>query len=557
MKDINFLFAIKPKIQQSYLFYIEKFQSEGGINMAVAIKRVIQFSYAKMNSVQSEQTRIRAKNKYKNDHICEEFKKFNLHPINNTEGLTYNQYFKKYCKRRTGGKKKVDVVSEMGEKDFYLDKLYTGKGGGKTTCCVESMVISLNDRIDATEEVIKAYQEDPDNQQKMDAFVTYITKSDPRFRNCRFLNVDWHFDEVYTPYEKKSPTEEFPDGEIVVGTPKISIHAHITYIPLAKDIDKNGKEYLNLNRGAIWKSRTAAYNQSYSQFNDDIYEEVERKFGYDRGELYPSSEKDRNKDMNIQDWIIVHNGEMEKQYKAQEELKLKTQEEKTKTLNKEYDKAQQERIDAAEADLQKIKDKQKAEQDILDELTKEDRVLVHQIKYKNNLQSDIQKKINENENRLAEIKKLNEEANRQLELSMKDSENKEADNKEKLKQMQAKFDEEVEKLSNDLVEYEAWKEIYIVDENGDFVQDKGKLFLTPKGRKIMREIQARQFQFTKMPIEEVVACMENVDIVDYINKMDEGNVRKQLLEEIKKEKAGEVKGQEYVSDEEINERLSR
>lgn len=124
---------------------------------------------------------------------------------------------------------------------------------------------------------------------------------------------------------------------------------------MAKDIDKNGKEYLNLNRGAIWKSRTAAYNQSYSQFNDDIYEEVERKFGYDRGELYPSSEKDRNKDMNIQDWIIVHNGEMEKQYKAQEELKLKTQEEKTKTLNKEYDKAQQERIDAAEADLQKIR----------------------------------------------------------------------------------------------------------------------------------------------------------------------------------------------------------
>lgn len=46
--------------------------------MAVAIKRVIQFSYAKMNSVQSEQTRIRAKNKYKNDHISEEFKKFNL-----------------------------------------------------------------------------------------------------------------------------------------------------------------------------------------------------------------------------------------------------------------------------------------------------------------------------------------------------------------------------------------------------------------------------------------------------------------------------------------------
>lgn len=97
---------------------------------------------------------------------------------------------------------------------------------------------------------------------------------------------------------------------------------------MAKDIDKNGKEYLNLNRGAIWKSRTAAYNQSYSQFNDDIYEEVERKFGYDRGELYPVSEKDRNEDMNIQDWIIVHNGEMEKQYKAQKQLKLMAEKEK-------------------------------------------------------------------------------------------------------------------------------------------------------------------------------------------------------------------------------------
>lgn len=44
--------AIKPKIQQSYLFYIEKFQSGGGINMAVAIKRVIQFSHI-TNSKQS------------------------------------------------------------------------------------------------------------------------------------------------------------------------------------------------------------------------------------------------------------------------------------------------------------------------------------------------------------------------------------------------------------------------------------------------------------------------------------------------------------------------
>lgn len=376
--------------------------------MAVAIKRVIQFSHAKMNSVQSEQTRIRAKNKYKNDHICEEFKKFNLHPINNTEGLTYNQYFKKYCKRRTGGKKKVDVVSEMGEKDFYLDKLYTGKGGGKTTCCVESMVISLNDRIDATEEAIKAYQEDPDNQQKMDAFVTYITKSDPRFRNCRFLNVDWHFDEVYTPYEKKPPTEEFPDGEIVVGTPKISIHAHITYIPLAKDIDKNGKEYLNLNRGAIWKSRTAAYNQSYSQFNDDIYEEVERKFGYDRGELYPSSEKDRNKDMNIQDWIIVHNGEMEKQYKAQKQLKLMAEKEKTQIQRKEFGEVHKKKMESAQEEINHMQKSINELKKDYDDIKTEHDELNLRIGYKKLCRDGLVKQIEEKE---AQLKYLTEEEN--------------------------------------------------------------------------------------------------------------------------------------------------
>ena len=427
--------------------------------MAVAIKRVIQFSYAKMNSVQSEQTRIRAKNKYKNDHICEEFKKFNLHPINNTEGLTYNQYFKKYCKRRTGGKKKVDVVSEMGKKDFYLDKLYTGKGGGKTTCCVESMVISLNDRIDATEEAIKAYQEDPDNQQKMDAFVTYITKSDPRFKDCRFLNVDWHFDEVYTPYEKKPPTEEFPDGEIVVGTPKISIHAHITYIPLAKDIDKNGKEYLNLNRGAIWKSRTAAYNQSYSQFNDDIYEEVERKFGYDRGELYPASEKDRNEDMNIQDWIIVHNGEMAKQYKAQEQLKLMTEKEKTQIKRKEFGETHKKKIESAKEEINHIQKSINELKKDYDYIKTEHDELNLRIGYKKLCRDGLVKQIEEKE---AQLKHLTEEennktveiANKQREYddicrAVKDMIEEKTKKEKEVKEAQKELDEDMD-LINDM-----------------------------------------------------------------------------------------------------------
>lgn len=238
--------------------------------MAVAIKRVIKFSYAKMNSVQSEQTRIRAKNKYKNDHICEEFKKFNLHPINNTEGLTYNQYFKKYCKRRTGGKKKVDVVSEMEEKDFYLDKLYTGKGGGKTTCCVESMVISLNDRIDATEEAIKAYQEDPDNQQKMDAFVTYITKSDPRFRNCRFLNVDWRKGEIRIKQRKTN-------REIVIPLVNEAAAAVQDYILNARPASENAELFLRVNPPCYAIMDAAAIG--------DMFKRYERKAGIERQAL--------------------------------------------------------------------------------------------------------------------------------------------------------------------------------------------------------------------------------------------------------------------------------
>ena len=40
--------------------------------------------------------------------------------------------------------------------------------------------------------------------------------------------------------------------------------------------------------------------------------------------------------MNIQDWIIVHNGEMEKQYKAQKQLKLMAEKEKTQIQRKDF-----------------------------------------------------------------------------------------------------------------------------------------------------------------------------------------------------------------------------
>lgn len=518
--------------------------------MAVAIKRVIQFSHAKMNSVQSEQTRIRAKNKYKNDHIKEEFKKYNLHPVDNTEGLTYNQYFKKYCKRRSGGKKKAEVISEMEEKDFYLDKLYTGKGGGRTTCCVESMVISLNDRIDATKEAILAYQQDPANQKKMNDYVEYIVKKDPRFKNCRFLNIDWHFDEVYIPYERKEPTAKFPEGEIVVGTPKISVHGHLTYIPLTKEVDASGKEYYSLNRGAIWKSRTKAYNQSYSQFNDDIYEAVEKDLGYERGQLYPASEKDRNEDLNIQDWIIVHNGEMEKQYKEQERLKLLTEEEKTQIIRKEFGEVHKQKKDAAEAELKKLEGLRKEEEEILYSLRIENKNLDKQVEYKRNLQADINKKITERQAELDEIKQISDEANRQLELTMQNTENVRKRSESELKELRKRFEEEKERLSGELARYEAWKEIYVTDENGEFIERDGKLFLTPKAQKLVRDIQEDEFSnLSDTDLGTVIKHFENVEMLEYINKYFDEDLKKEILERGRAIRSGSHR--EEISNDEI------
>lgn len=315
--------------------------------MAVAIKRIVQFGYAKMNSVQSEQMRIRAKNKYRNEHIEESFKKFNIRVLDNTEGLTYNQYYKKYCKRG----RQVDK-DELGEKDFYLAKMYNGKGNsGKETTCVETMVLSLNDRIDATPEAILAYQNE--NKEKMQSFVDYMTKTDERFKDCRFLNIDWHFDEVYRPYERLEPTEEFPDGEIVLGSPRISVHCHVTYIPLVKEMTSKGNEYYCHNRGAVWKSKTSRYNQSYSQFNDDIFEAVEKNFGYERGELYPASKEDR-KDMNIQDFILDNNQKMEEEYRKQHDLALKIAEEKTARAKGELVTEHKKRVEEGEKKIQNL-----------------------------------------------------------------------------------------------------------------------------------------------------------------------------------------------------------
>lgn len=336
--------------------------------MSTAIKRIKQFSYGQMNSIQSEQRRMHKNDIYQNKHIDKDFKKFNMSLLDNTEGLTYNQYYKKYCKRRKGGKKKAEVIKEMGEKDFYLDKLYTGKGSGKKTCCVEGIVVSLNKKIPATEEAIKEFKNDPENMQLINDYVEYFTKTDQRFKDCRFLNIDVHFDEIFEPWERKEPSELFPEGEIYKGDPKISVHFHITYIPLVKEKDKDGKEYYNHSRSKIWQSRTKNYRQSYSQFNDDIYNAVEKKYGYERGNLYEESLEDR-KDLSVQEWISQRERDLGEEYLKQQKIRdsLKTAQEQTEEISHDLVRTIQDK-EEKERELQDTKKEvKKIENEMIDE----------------------------------------------------------------------------------------------------------------------------------------------------------------------------------------------
>lgn len=318
--------------------------------MATMIKRIKQFRYSQVNSVQSEQCRKHRNNNYKNKNINHDFKKFNDKILDNTENLSYKEYFNKYCVRRLGGKKKGEVAEELKEKEFYLDKLYLGKNGGKATTVVESMVISLNKRIPATKEAIEKFKNDPDNQKLINDIVEYLTK-ESRLKDCRFLNIDVHYDEVFQPWEKK-PTELFPEGEVYRGEPMVSVHIHGSYIPTVKErIVFEGKEieFEALNRGEIWKSKTKNYRQSYSQFNDEIFEAVEKKYGYERGELYEESKEDRQDD-TIQDWKIKHEREMEELYKEQQEKKKAIEQKKTVELDDELERVEidkQAKIDSA------------------------------------------------------------------------------------------------------------------------------------------------------------------------------------------------------------------
>lgn len=60
---------------------------------------------------------------------------------------------------------------------------------------------------------------------------------------------------------------------------------HVNYLPLTREVDKEGREYLKLTHKEIWKSQRGKYWQSYKEFNDRQFEAVGKKYGLSRGNI--------------------------------------------------------------------------------------------------------------------------------------------------------------------------------------------------------------------------------------------------------------------------------
>lgn len=125
-------------------------------------------------------------------------------------------------------------------------------------------------------------------------------EADDAFKDCMFLSYDIHLDEVYRPVsitladgtEKQLLTEKERDFYSY-----IKPHMHVQLVPTVSVIDsKTGTTYKKLSKSDVWKAKDGAYNTSFTSFLDRVYESVNKRYGFARGEI---STHDNDKDVNI------------------------------------------------------------------------------------------------------------------------------------------------------------------------------------------------------------------------------------------------------------------
>lgn len=153
---------------------------------------------------------------------------------------------------------------------------------------MDTMIISPGFRIPANEQAIVDFMESG-NMQFFYDYVNEFMANDPKLKQCKILSAIVHFDEVHFPrseYDENGDWVRDYTDEESLQLAYIPIHMHVNYIPLTKEKDKDGKEYLKLSHKEIWRSEKGKYWQSYKEFNDRQFEAVGKKYGLGRGNIW-------------------------------------------------------------------------------------------------------------------------------------------------------------------------------------------------------------------------------------------------------------------------------
>lgn len=246
------------------------------------------------------------------------------------EVKSYSKYIKEHA--HVGYKAHKE---ELAEGDFVLPR------NNDTITKVESLVIAPPEKL-YIKDVINNDVVFEDTLIKMNNYCKDVVKflqEDERYKGIKILGVNIHYHEVFYPQY-----EELEGGEVKKLTDEerkdkayVKPHIHIDYIPLVEQ-EKDSISFKKLSRDALHKAKNKGkYWEDYRQFNDDLYEKVNKHYGYERGEQWEDYDKRVIKKKNgeqVKEHLALYDWQ-EKQDKANHERYMKQLKQKQEAEEKE------------------------------------------------------------------------------------------------------------------------------------------------------------------------------------------------------------------------------
>lgn len=256
----------------------------------------------KTNRTEINRTEWHNQQRNKTGNVMEEYSHFNR---------VYDYCGKQPYRKRIWDHLKTGIKfdkAKLGGDDFHVARLC--KSGSRKTTVMESMIIAPNFRVhpDDLEEFLNEI-----GYRYFDETMDYLLGA-PRMEGVIPLKAYVHVNEVYVP---ESITVNLPDGtqkEVLLDEEErwkhayIKPHLHFDYIPTVLEKDAKGISYRKLSRGDIWKSKSGKYYESYTEFLDDKYESLDKKYGFERGVVHTDLPEDERPivNMSLQEWQHVN-----------------------------------------------------------------------------------------------------------------------------------------------------------------------------------------------------------------------------------------------------------